>query len=47
MKDNKPYRHFDTLEEAFDFCREKNHPVTVEVDYRLFRLFPSGKADRL
>jgi viroplasmin and RNaseH domain-containing protein len=35
---------FDNFEEAFDYCREANHPVTVIVNWEKWKLFPSGKA---
>lgn len=36
---------FETMQEAFDFCRQCNRPVIVQVDDTTYRLFPSGKAD--
>jgi len=38
---------FETMQEAFDFCRQCNRPVIVQVDGRTYRLFPSGKAESL
>lgn len=35
---------FDNFEEAFDYCREANHPVTVIVNGEKSKLFPSGEA---
>jgi hypothetical protein len=38
---------FETLQEAFDFCRQCDRPVIVQVEGKQYRLFPSGKAEEL
>jgi hypothetical protein len=38
---------FETMQEAFAFCRECNRPVIVQVADVLYRLFPSGRAEEL
>lgn len=38
---------FDDLPEAFDYCREAGHPVTVMVSGERWKLFPSGSAVQL
>jgi hypothetical protein len=35
---------FDTMEEAFNYCRERNVPVLVGVQGKTWKLYPSGKA---
>jgi hypothetical protein len=36
---------FDNFSDAFDYCRECDRPVVVNVDGELWKLFPSGKAE--
>jgi hypothetical protein len=38
-------KHFESMTEAFNFCREKGHPVTVCADGKILKLYPSGRAD--
>jgi len=38
-------KEFKTFNEAFDFCREKNYPVTVRIQKERWKLYPSGKAE--
>ncbi len=38
-------RHFESMAEAFNFCREKGHPVTVCAEGKILKLYPSGRAD--
>ena len=40
-------KSFDGFPEAFDYCREKDQPVTVLVLGEKWRLYPSGNAKRL
>ena len=44
-------QYFDTWEEAWDYCREANHPiiVTVPIDDRIecAKIFPSGHTKTL
>ena len=35
---------FESMSEAFSFCRECDRPVIVQVNGRVYHLFPSGKA---
>ena len=37
-------KSFDTFSEAFDYCREGDSPVTVIVEGKRHKLFPSGHA---
>jgi hypothetical protein len=37
---------FETMQDAFDYCRERNQPVTVLVNGEKWKLYPSGRADR-
>jgi hypothetical protein len=37
----------DDMSEAFDYCREKGHPVTVCVCGVRFKLYPSGRTVNL
>ncbi len=38
---------FDDWSEAFDYCREADHPVIVRMAGEgTFKLYPSGRADR-
>lgn len=39
--------HFDTMEDAFAVCRERNQPTIANVAGQRWKLFPSGRADRL
>ena len=39
------YKTFTTMDDAFDYCREVDHPVVVRVGLSLWHLFPSGKAE--
>lgn len=32
---------------AFDFCREKNQPVTVMISGEKWKLYPSGSAKKI
>lgn len=38
---------FESMEEAFSFCRERDCPVIAQVAGQRYRLFPSGRTDRL
>lgn len=40
-------KEFETLTDAFDYCRERNAPVVVIVNKQFWKLFPSGKAIEL
>lgn len=40
-------RRFDTFQEAFDYCRESNRPVMVFIVGEKWRLFPSGRAEKV
>lgn len=46
-------RSFDAIADAFDYCREKNQPVTVILHDTAqgyngtYKLWPSGKAEQL
>ncbi len=35
-------KQFDTWEEAFNYCREADHPVVVRVDGETAKIYPSG-----
>jgi hypothetical protein len=37
-------REFPDFEAAFDYCREKDHPVTVLVAGEKWKLYLSGRA---
>lgn len=37
-------KHFDTLDDAFDYCREKDQPIYAVIAGSIWKLFPSGKA---
>ena len=39
-------KEFETFNEAFDFCREKNSPVMVKIKNETWKLYPSGKAEQ-
>jgi hypothetical protein len=41
---SKKMHAFATFDEAFDFCREANHPVKVIVNGEIWKLYPSGIA---
>ena len=38
----------DTMEEAFDLCREANRPLRILVmaDGQIWKVYPSGRAER-
>lgn len=38
---------FENINEAFEFCRECDRPVVVQIDGKVYKLFPSGRADEL
>ena len=38
-------REFETMAEAFDYCRKCGHPVHVKVEGIAWKIFPSGRAD--
>ena len=40
-------KQFNTWEEAFDYCRERNCPVIIKVDGETAKIFPSGAAKTL
>lgn len=40
-------RTFETMELAFDVCRETNHPITAVVNAETWKLYPSGFARKL
>jgi hypothetical protein len=46
MKDPKllPARRFDAFSDAFDYCRQKGHPVIVSIRDTRYKLYPSGRA---
>jgi len=33
---------FDTWQEAYDYCREADHPVKVRVGLETAKIYPSG-----
>ena len=39
-------KEFDDFSDAFDYCREANHPVTVIICGEKYKLFPSGRAEK-
>ena len=39
-------KKFESFNEAFDFCREKNCPVIVRIQNERWKLYPSGKAKK-
>jgi len=41
------HKVFGNFNDAFDYCREKNRPVTVYIGSELWRLFPSGRAEQI
>lgn len=43
-KGGRPRKKFGTMQEGFDFCREKNSPVSVLIAGEKRKLFPSGQA---
>lgn len=38
---------FESMPDAFDYCREADRPVAVIVAGERWKLFPSGRAERL
>jgi len=38
-------KKFDDMSQAFDYCRERDCPVFVEISQVIYRLFPSGRAE--
>ena len=40
-------KQFDSMEEAFQTCRELNRPILAEVDGKVSKIFPSGHAKQL
>jgi len=40
----KPPLEFQTMQQAFDYCREADRPVIVRIAGQLCKLFPSGKS---
>jgi hypothetical protein len=40
-------QEFTNMEAAFDYCRDKDRPVVVSVEGIDWKLYPSGRADRL
>jgi hypothetical protein len=40
-------KRFDSMDEAFSYCREADRPVVVYVGKWLWKLYPSGKAEEL
>jgi len=38
---------FDDFSEAFAYCREADRPVRVMISGTRYKLFPSGRAERL
>jgi hypothetical protein len=36
------YQEFPSLENAFNYCRERNAPVRIKVGSQRFKLYPSG-----
>ncbi len=48
--DTKVLRRFsggDAFSEAFDLCREFDHPIRCIVNGAKYKLFPSGRAENL
>lgn len=42
-----PIPEFDDFEDAFSYVREKNHPCNVSVDHDRWKLYPSGRAEKI
>lgn len=40
----KEIKEFNSFSGAFDYCREKDQPVVVNVNGTKYKLFPSGKS---
>lgn len=40
-------REFDNFPDAFDYCRDANYPVRVIINGEVWKLFPSGTAERV
>jgi hypothetical protein len=40
-------KRFDSMDDAFSYCREADRPVTIFVGKRLWKLYPSGRAEEL
>lgn len=38
---------FESMEEAFKFCRQQDCPIVAQVGGKRYRLFPSGRAREL
>lgn len=38
--------HFDTFQDAFDYCREAGRPVVVWINGKRWKLYPSGAAKK-
>ncbi len=38
----KRLKRFESWQDAFDYCREKNHPVILFVKDEKVKLFPNG-----
>ena len=53
MKRTPSKPSFESIDEAFNYCREKDQPVTVILDdtvqgyYGIYKLYPSGRADQI
>lgn len=38
-------RTFESMEEAFAYCRRRNQPTIVQVNENQWKIYPSGKAE--
>jgi hypothetical protein len=38
---------FETMSDAFDYCREAGKPIRAIVKGDIWKLYPSGKAENL
>jgi hypothetical protein len=38
---------FDDWSEAYDVCRERNHPIVAQVGGEICKIFPSGSAQQI
>ena len=41
------YETFDDWSEAFAYCREGGHPIRVIIEGWLWKLYPSGRAEKI
>ena len=40
-------KDFEDWDDAFSYCREKNYPVIVKVKGEFYKIFPSGRCEKL